>query len=220
MHLRLMTLAVMGLLLVAAPPASGAAPSRHEALPGDGRARGRPGWVLGLYVQRDRLHARGRRFVAAYQRCLGRRGDRCYARIRRRCVQPEFLGRCRTHDRFFQRRLRGYRCIERRVGRDPGPLRRERQLLARAPPHRPQLHALHRAGRSRSAPSASCGRRGPTRGCARSRSRATSSCARAASATRSASRRARSRSTAAATRCARAASRSGCCARTAPGSSS
>jgi len=38
-----------------------------------------------------------------------------YGRIDRRCVQPVFLGRCRTHDRFFRRSVAGYRCTERRL---------------------------------------------------------------------------------------------------------
>jgi predicted outer membrane repeat protein len=54
----------------------------------------------------------GRRLVGAYHRCLGRG---CYERIDRRCVQPEFLGRCRTYDRFFRRTTKGYRCTERRL---------------------------------------------------------------------------------------------------------
>jgi hypothetical protein len=35
--------------------------------------------------------------------------------VYRRCVQPEFLGRCRTYDRFFRRSVSGYRCTERRT---------------------------------------------------------------------------------------------------------
>ncbi len=79
------------------------------------RAAG-PGSVLGLYAQRARCDD-ARRTVRAYQSCLrgaaGRAGD-CYARIDRRCVQPVFLGRCRTHDRFFRRSVSGYRCVEQR----------------------------------------------------------------------------------------------------------
>jgi hypothetical protein len=72
--------------------------------------------VLGLSVHREPCRA-GRRLVRAYQRCLT---PRCYDRIRRRCIQPEFLGGCRTHDRFFLRRLHGHRCVERRSGRIRG----------------------------------------------------------------------------------------------------
>ena len=63
------------------------------------------GSVLGIFVHRATCHE-GRRIVRAYQSCLererGRVGD-CYGSISRRCVQPEFLGRCRTYDRFFRR---------------------------------------------------------------------------------------------------------------------
>jgi predicted outer membrane repeat protein len=82
-----------------------------------GLRRAGPGSVLGLYVQRARCRVAGR-FVRAYQRCLnGERGraGRCYGRVYRRCIQPAFLGRCQTRDRFFRRTLRGYRCIERRL---------------------------------------------------------------------------------------------------------
>ena len=106
------TLAVVGAVCVAAPPAFGApAAGTKRCSVATVRDAG-PGRVLGLSVQRSGC-AGARHFVAAYQRCLGRR---CYTRIRRHCVQPEFLGRCRTHDRFFQRTLRGYRCTERRAG--------------------------------------------------------------------------------------------------------
>ena len=103
------TLAVVGAVLADAPPASGAGTKRCPLA--EVRDAG-PGRVLGLSVERAGCGG-ARRFVAAYQRCLDRR---CYRQIRRRCVQPEFLGRCRTHDRFFERRLRGYRCTERRAG--------------------------------------------------------------------------------------------------------
>jgi predicted outer membrane repeat protein len=73
--------------------------------------------VLGVYVQRAGCGA-GRLLVRAYQSCLddkrGRAGD-CYDRIDRRCIQPVFLGRCRTFDRFFRRTVKGYRCTERRL---------------------------------------------------------------------------------------------------------
>jgi hypothetical protein len=80
------------------------------------RAAG-PGSVLGLYVQRADC-GQARRLVRAYQACLnGRRGRAggCYGRVDRRCIQPAFLGRCRTYDRFFRRRTRGYSCVERRL---------------------------------------------------------------------------------------------------------
>jgi predicted outer membrane repeat protein len=80
------------------------------------RAAG-PGAVLGLYV--ERAHCRDAiRVVRAYQACLDRvrgRASGCYDRVYRRCVQPVFLGRCRTSDRFFRRTVRGYRCTERRL---------------------------------------------------------------------------------------------------------
>ena len=73
-----------------------------------------PGSVLGLYVRHvgcpDAV-----RLVRAYQRCLSRARDRCYRRVDRRCVQPVFLGRCRTYDRFFRRTALGYECTERRL---------------------------------------------------------------------------------------------------------
>jgi predicted outer membrane repeat protein len=76
-----------------------------------------PGSVLGLYVEQARCRD-ATRLVRAYQRCLdeGRgRARGCYDRVQRRCVQPEFLGRCRTYDRFFRRTIKGYRCTERRL---------------------------------------------------------------------------------------------------------
>jgi predicted outer membrane repeat protein len=76
-----------------------------------------PGSVLALYV--DHAGCRdGSRLVRAYQACLvgerGRAGG-CYRRIDRRCVQPAFLGRCRTRERFFLRTAMGYSCTERRL---------------------------------------------------------------------------------------------------------
>jgi hypothetical protein len=75
--------------------------------------RAGPGRVLGLYVHGEGCGA-GRRLVRAYRRCAARR---CYRQVQRRCVQPEFLGGCRRHDRFFLRWVRGHGCIERRSGR-------------------------------------------------------------------------------------------------------
>ena len=79
--------------------------------------RAGPGTVLGVHVQRASC-GQARRVIRAYQRCLvtlrGRAGG-CYQRVERRCVQPVFLGRCRTEDRFFRRRVQGYRCTERRL---------------------------------------------------------------------------------------------------------
>ena len=77
-------------------------------------ARPGAGLVLGLYVRGERCRD-GRRLVDAYRRCL-ERGGKCYTRVERRCVQPTFLGRCRAHDRFYRRRLDGFRCVERRTG--------------------------------------------------------------------------------------------------------
>ena len=57
-------------------------------------------------------------FVRRYQRCLNSgagRKRRCYARMDKRCVRPVFLGRCWLRDRFFRRRVAGYRCTERRL---------------------------------------------------------------------------------------------------------
>jgi hypothetical protein len=80
------------------------------------RAAG-PGSVVGLYVL-DADCRVGRRVVRAYQRCLnderGRDG-RCYGRVDTRCVQPVFLGGCRTRQRLLRRRVNGYRCTERRL---------------------------------------------------------------------------------------------------------
>jgi predicted outer membrane repeat protein len=76
-----------------------------------------PGSVLGIYAERARCR-NATRVVRAYQRCLVRASGRaggCYDRVYRRCVQPVFLGRCRTVDRFFRRTVHGYRCIERRL---------------------------------------------------------------------------------------------------------
>jgi hypothetical protein len=82
-----------------------------------GRARrAGPGTVLGVYVLRTRCRV-GTRVVRKYQRCLnserGRNGN-CYRRVDIRCVQPEFLGGCRTRVSFLRRRVSGYRCTERR----------------------------------------------------------------------------------------------------------
>ena len=77
-----------------------------------------PGLVLGVSVRGMRCAA-GRSLVSRYQRCLTSAAGRergCYDAIRRLCVQPEFLGGCRTYDRFFNRRFAGLRCVERRVG--------------------------------------------------------------------------------------------------------
>jgi predicted outer membrane repeat protein len=74
-----------------------------------------PGKLLGVYV--DHVGCRfGLRLVHRYQRCLDRRSDKaCFDTIDWRCVQPEFLGRCRDHDYFYIRRIAGFRCIERRL---------------------------------------------------------------------------------------------------------
>ena len=77
-----------------------------------------PGLVLGLYVRGPGCRG-GKRLAIAYQRCLERprgRTGACYARVDNRCVTPEFLGRCRTYDRLYRRRVAGYACIERRLG--------------------------------------------------------------------------------------------------------
>jgi predicted outer membrane repeat protein len=76
-----------------------------------------PGSVLGVWVVRTRCRS-GKRLVRRYQRCLNsasRRNRRCYSRIEKRCVRPVFLGRCWLRDRTFRRRVRGYRCTERRL---------------------------------------------------------------------------------------------------------
>jgi predicted outer membrane repeat protein len=85
--------------------------------PAGARAAG-PGSVVGLWVMRTRSGCRtGRRVVRAYQRCLNRergRDRRCYRRVDKRCLQPVFLGGCRKHQRFMRRKVKGYRCTERR----------------------------------------------------------------------------------------------------------
>ena len=182
------------------------------------RAQGAgPGSVLGLFVERARCRD-ATRLVRAYQSCLERERGRvggCYDRIDRRCVQPEFLGRCRTYDRFYLRRR--FRCIERRRSGSEAPTTPTSPAQGPAP-DRPQLHAVHEHGESRSGREPELRAAWANPRISAIRSRATSCCAPAASATRSASRRADHRSTATATRCGRAASRSGCCARTAPAS--
>jgi len=79
--------------------------------------RAGPGSVLGVWVVGTRC-AFARRAVRRYQRCLnsaaGRKG-RCYGRVERRCVRPTFLGRCWMRERFYRRRVLGYRCVERRL---------------------------------------------------------------------------------------------------------
>jgi hypothetical protein len=79
--------------------------------------RAGPGSVLGVWVVGTRCRI-GKRVVRRYQRCLNRaagRNGRCYGRVDRRCVRPTFLGRCWMRDRFFRRRIEGYRCTERRL---------------------------------------------------------------------------------------------------------
>ena len=90
-------------------------PGTRRCAPADARRAG-PGTVLGVFVLRVPCRD-ARRFVRAYQSCLaGEGGSRgCYRAVDRRCVQPAFLGRCRTYDRFFRRTVRGYRCTERRT---------------------------------------------------------------------------------------------------------
>ena len=136
-------LAVVAMLLLAPPAAFGggdeqqAPPSAGPPGPWDGpfgkkvpyrpsgthrcgidKVRGAgPGSVLGLFVERARCRD-ATRLVRAYQSCLDRargRAGGCYDRVYRRCVQPVFLGRCRTSDRFFRRTIKGYRCTERRL---------------------------------------------------------------------------------------------------------
>jgi hypothetical protein len=108
-------LAVIGAVLVLPSPGSAAEVPRTKRCPVAAVRDAGAGRVLGVSAQHAGCR-RARRLVAAYQRCLDRRGARCYQWIRRRCVQPAFLGRCRAHDRFFQRTLRRYRCTERRTG--------------------------------------------------------------------------------------------------------
>ena len=77
-----------------------------------------PGVVLGLYARdADCREALG--LLGAYRTCLAsgsRPANACYDRVRRRCVQPQFLGRCRTYDDFYYRTVNGYECVERRLG--------------------------------------------------------------------------------------------------------
>ena len=76
-----------------------------------------PGTVLGVWVVRTRCRT-GKRLVRRYQRCLNSpdgRAGRCCGRVERRCVRPVFLGRCWLRDRFYRRRVGGYRCTERRL---------------------------------------------------------------------------------------------------------
>jgi hypothetical protein len=75
-----------------------------------------PGSVLAVFVLHTRCRS-GRRVVRAYQRCLNSergRDGRCFRRVDSRCVQPVFLGGCRTRQRFMRRTVKGYRCTERR----------------------------------------------------------------------------------------------------------
>ena len=79
--------------------------------------RAGPGSVLGVWVVRARCGV-AKRVVRRYQRCLdseGGRKGRCYGRVERRCVRQVFLGRCWMRDRFYRRRVMGYRCSERRL---------------------------------------------------------------------------------------------------------
>jgi len=82
-----------------------------------GTRRAGPGSVLGVWVIGTRCRT-AKRVVRRYQRCLnsesGRKG-RCYGRVDTRCVRRVFLGRCWLRDRFYRRRVNGYRCTEWRV---------------------------------------------------------------------------------------------------------
>jgi hypothetical protein len=80
----------------------------------EGISRVGPGKLLGVFAKRVGCYS-GQRLVHTYQSCLERRGDGCYKTIDRRCVQIEFLGRCRTYDTFYWRRIKGFRCVERRL---------------------------------------------------------------------------------------------------------
>ncbi len=124
-----------------------------------------PGSVLGVWVVHTRC-ATAKGVVGRYQRCLNSergRKRRCYARIDKRCVRPVFLGRCWLRDRFFRRQVDGLWLHRAAAVRGRGPLRGTRHV----PQGRPadQSHATPCTPRapSRSTPSRSCGRPGPTR---------------------------------------------------------
>jgi predicted outer membrane repeat protein len=77
-----------------------------------------PGKLLAIYARGRRCRG-ARRLVIGYQRCLTRANGharRCYRRVRRRCVRPAFLGRCREFDTFYYRALGANRCVERHRG--------------------------------------------------------------------------------------------------------
>jgi hypothetical protein len=69
--------------------------------------------ILGVFVRGERCR-RAVRLVRAYQQCRSGAGRRPCYRVRRRCVQPAFLGRCRRSERFYYRSVGGFRCVERR----------------------------------------------------------------------------------------------------------
>jgi predicted outer membrane repeat protein len=73
--------------------------------------------IVGIYVRGVRCRS-AERIVSAYQRCrsVNGGGRACY-RVRKRCVQPAFLGGCRRSERFYYRSVDEFRCIERRSGR-------------------------------------------------------------------------------------------------------
>ena len=76
-----------------------------------------PGSVLGVWTVGTGCRV-AKRIVRRYQRCLNSapgRDARCYGSVVKRCVRPTFLGRCWMRDRFFQRRVNGYACTERRA---------------------------------------------------------------------------------------------------------
>ena len=70
------------------------------------------GRIVGVFVRGVRCRS-AVRLVEAYQRCR-RGGNRHCFRVRKRCVQPAFLGGCRRSERFYYRSVGGYRCVERR----------------------------------------------------------------------------------------------------------
>ena len=94
--------------------------------------------ILGVFVRGERCR-RAVRLVRAYQRC----GAPACFRVRRRCVQPAFLGGCRRSERFYYRSVGGYPLRRAPQVPDPLGLRRRRRVRARRAAGRPRLHALH-----------------------------------------------------------------------------
>ena len=181
MHVRhpMTSLAVVGLVLVVAPPAFGAAPSNTKRCPlGAVRAAG-PGRVLGLYVQRAALQRRAAaraRLPALSRQCDGRAGaatTASTAAASSRCSS----GAAARPTASYRRTRQGLPLHRAAAVPDQRPLRRERRAASRGRRRIDHSYTLF-TGRSRRRRHRARAARGLGQPAlhARSRSRATSCC--------------------------------------------